>query len=424
MGVVFAGHALRLGLGLISSAILARGLGPAGLSLFSVIGAVMMIGGTIADFGLSNSGVRHIAGDLAQSKEQAQRTASVYTRLKVLGTLLVVGVILAFAGPIATLIDIPRNTGPFLVRIAALGLLATGLSGSVGTVLRALHRFKSLVATQISNIVLTILLMGFLFLAGRLDVPSALIVGIITAFAAAGLGFVLLPGDWRHAVVSRVGRLREDGRHLLQLSKWLWISAILSILLSQLDLLLLNRHLAPGTVGIYALALNLAFKADIINQTLHTVLLPTVSRLSTGAAFRRHIRRSFIRSALLAIGIIVLTPLAQPFILTVYGPAYAPSVTVFYALLSIVVFDLVTVPILLLAFPLDIPHLIVASDAAAVLILFLLGTWLIPLWGVYGAVVAKLTAKVGGALILGAAIALHLRNEHPIPHADSREAAS
>lgn len=410
LAVVFAGHGLRLGLGLISSAILARGLGPEGLSVFSVVGAASMIGATVADFGLSNSGVRHIADDLTHSRERAQRTASVYTRLKLLGTLLVFVLIFIGARPLADLLDVPPDSGPLLVRLGALGLLAGGLGGSFSTLLRALRRFGALVLTQTANILLTILLLGVLLLAAALDVPAALSVGAVAAFVAAVVGFLLLPGRWRRALLFPPGPPGESARRLLSFGKWLWVSAVLSILLSQLDLLMLNHTAPPRTAGFYALALNLAFKADIVNQTLHTVLLPAVSALDSAAAHRRYVRRSLVRSGLLAVVIIVLAPLAGPLILIVYGPAYRPSIGVFYALLGVVLFDLLTTPILLLAFPMDVPRAIAASDVVRVLTLFLLGSWLIPAFGMYGAAVAKLAAKVAGALVLGSVILQRLRD--------------
>jgi O-antigen/teichoic acid export membrane protein len=418
MVIVFTGHVLRLGLGLISSAILARGLGPEGLSVFSVVGTVLAIGVTVADLGLSNSAVRYVAGELAASSTRAQSIASVYARLKLLAAIVLCGLLFVLAPPLARQLQLPGGSGPLLLRAAGLGLVTTALSGLIGTLLRALRRFWALVATQLANILLTLPLLGLLFVTNLLDVLPALLVGAFAALSAAGLGFGLLPPAWRRALLARAAsaeQSRRDRHRLLSFGKWLWISAILSILLSQLDLLLVNHWLLPRNVGFYALALNLAFKADVLNQTLHTVLLPAASALSGRTAYVRHIRRNLLRSTLVAVLLLPLLLLARPFILLVYGIAYAPSIPIFYALMVIVLFDLLTLPILILAFPMDIPHLIVLADAVSLAILLLVGNGLIPAWGVYGAIVAKLAAKMGGALVLGTTITLRLRRIHEPP---------
>lgn len=409
--IVLVGHMVRLALGLISSALLARGLGPEGLSVFSVLSVTMMIGLTVADFGLSHSAVRQIAGDLKDAPAQARQTAGTFTRFKLVGGLLVVGLIAVFATPIARVVNLPPESGTLLIRIASLGLLANVLSGTTASVLHALRRFGVLVITQSVNIGLTVLLMAGLFIVGRLTIVPALLIGVVGAIVAAVLGFVLLSPDWRTAMLSEGKFLNDESRRLLDFSKWLWISAILSILSTQLDLLLLNRWMAPQIVGFYALALNLSHKAGIINQTLHVVLLPTASALSTRDAYITYVRRNLTRSLLIGLLLLFILPAARPFILRIYGIEYAASVSVFYFLMAVVLFDLVATPILLLAFPLDMPRLIAAANGIRVAVLIATGGLFIPIWGMQGAVLAKLAAKIAGAVVTAAVIAMRLRTD-------------
>jgi O-antigen/teichoic acid export membrane protein len=407
--LVFAGHLVRLLLGLISSVLLARSLGPAGLSVFSVVSAAMNIGITLADCGLSNSAIRQIAGDLTTSPDQAYRTAGAYARFKLLAGMLLATGAAVLVAPIGALLNLPRESASLLIWAGSLGVLATALSGIVATILHALRRFWALVLTQTLNIGLTVVLMAGLFFAAHLTVLPALLVGIVTALAAASLGFALLPPDWRAALRAGSRFRSPEGRRLLAFSKWLWLSAILSVVASQLDLLLLNRWATPTIVGFYALALNLAFKVDILNQTVRAVLLPTVSALADKAAYVAYIRRSIARSLFLSLALVALLPLVRPFVLMVYGAAYAGSIAVFYALMIVILFELVTVPLLLLAFPMDMPRLIAAADGLRVVVLVAVGSLLIPGWGMYGAVAAKLAASVAGALVIGTAIAMRLR---------------
>jgi O-antigen/teichoic acid export membrane protein len=190
----------------------------------------------------------------------------------------------------------------------------------------------------------------------------------------------------------------------LSFSKWLWLSALLSISASQLDPLLLNRWVAPALLGMYALALNLSGKFDLLNQTLHIVLLPTVSALTIGLELRAYVRQSLIRSSVLGLGVIAVLPLASPLILFIYGAAYGDAVNVFYLLALVVVFDLITNPLLLLAFPLNMPRALAAADGARVLTLIISASLLVPSLNIYGMALAKLASHVAGALVIGLAM--------------------
>jgi O-antigen/teichoic acid export membrane protein len=406
---VLAGHSLRLILGLASSAMLARGLGPEGLSTFSVVSAAMLIAISMSDFGLGNSAVRFMAGDLKEQPSRAYGTASTFARLRLLGSLILVVFSMLFAGPLASILGLPASGGVPFVRLAALGVLATSCSAVVSTILRALRFFPRLVVIQTLNVVLTVMLLGVLFLLGRLTIAGALVVGAVTALAAAIAGWFLQPPVWRHALRASAPLFGADARRLWRFGRWLWISNILVIALSQLDLLLLNRWSNPQATGYYALALNLALKAAILNQTLHTVLLPDVSALRGWDQFVTYIRRSLSRSALLAFLLILILPIARPFIVTVYGQPFAPSVPLFYLLIGVILFDILVDPLLMLAYPLDMTRHIAASYVVRVATMVLVGSLVIPSFGGQGAALAKLAANVLGALFLGGLLFARLR---------------
>lgn len=410
---VLAGHFARMALGLVSSAVLARGLGPAGLSAFAVVGAALAVGLTVADYGLGNATVRQTAVDLERRPAAAQRTAGAYVRFKLLATLLVAGLFWLLAGPLARLLNLPPE-GPALVRLAGLGLLASGLSGIPSTLLHALRRFRAMVMTQLLNAGLTAVALAGLALAGRLSLMPALLVGAGAAGAAALLGFWLLPAEWRRPAW-RSPLQAPEGRRLLAFGKWLWLSAILSALATQLDLLLLNRWLAPAAVGFYALALNLSFKANVINQALRTVLLPQASALHGRQAYLRYIRGSLARSGILAGVALAPILVARPFILVVYGAEYLPSVGIFYALMVVVVLDIVYAPLFLLAYALNMPRVIALSDGVRVAALLVAGVLLIPPYGAFGAVAAKGAGMVAGAIVTLWAIRRRLASDEPLP---------
>lgn len=408
---VLGGHAVSLTLGLASSMMLARSLGVEGLSIFSVIAAALAIATSVSDSGLSNSAVRHVSADLESDPLRARTTAQVFARLKLGGSLLLALLIVALSTPIAALLGLPAAEGPFFVTLAALGLLATAFSGVVSMVLRALRRFSQLVTLQLLNVGLTVALFGALFLLQRLTVANALAVGALTALAAALVGWRLQPAAWRQKPRVHAPLLGPDARRLWRFGRWLWIANMLVVAFSQLDLLLLNHLTNPQETGYYALALNLTLKASVLRQALYTVLLPRASALRGRAQVAAYIRYSLQRSALLCVPLLLLIPLAGPFITTVYGDAFAPALPLFYLLLGVTILEILGEPLLLLAFPLDMSPQIALSHAIRLAALALAATFAIPAFGGAGAALAKIVAYGLSALLLGLLIARRLRRD-------------
>jgi O-antigen/teichoic acid export membrane protein len=182
----------------------------------------------------------------------------------------------------------------------------------------------------------------------------------------------------------------------------------------QLDVLLLGYWLPLAQVGYYALARNLAFKADVLNQTLHAVLLPNVSARRGALSLKSYIRRSLARSGLLLALVLLSLPLARPFIVLVYGEPFAPAVGIFIALMLVVGLDLVTSPLILVALPMQRPRLLAVADAIQVALLVLLSIAAIPSLGVYGVILARFVAKLVGAAAVLVPLMVRLRSEEPL----------
>jgi O-antigen/teichoic acid export membrane protein len=212
-----------------------------------------------------------------------------------------------------------------------------------------------------------------------------------------------LPRDWR-LTLPGWATLRTEGLALFKVGRWLWLAHTAALLAAQLDLLLVNHWRDAAETGTYALALNLAAKADIVNVGLYTVLLPAAAALSGSGAVRQYMRRGLLRSGLIALALLPTGLLIGPFIDIFYGTAYHPAARLYQLLLVVVIFDLFTTPIVLLAYHHQRPQLLAGADLLRVGAMLTVGTILIPvagpLGGVTGAVIARLAAKVTGVLLV------------------------
>jgi O-antigen/teichoic acid export membrane protein len=396
---VTSGSVARLGLGFIASIIIARALGPAAFGVYAVLATVASITGVVVDLGLTTAAVRRVAAVWPQDIDRTNEIWQVFVWLRIIVVGVVIGAGLILAGPISSLILDVSGRDQYL-RLALLGVVATALSGSVTGMLQATNHFGRLSAVLLVNSGLTAILALGLALAGQLTITTALLVlGIGTSLVSIGLAYWLLPGTWRLKPPDKT-LFSRDGRDLAHFGAWLWLGSLFAVLALYLDVLIVNHWVAVGTVGVYALAVNLAIKVEVVNHSLYTVLLPTASSLKSEAEIHSYIRRGLLRSGAISLILLPLIPLARPLITLFYGEAYAPAASLFQGLLLVAIFNVMVTPLLMLAFTYDRPNLIALSDGVRALVLVVVALALVPQLGTTGAIIAKFSAAIGGSAVI------------------------
>lgn len=401
--VVMGGNVGRMVLSFAASVLVARALGPAALGVYAVLGAAIAIVGVLADMGLTVTAVKRVAVAWPDQPELARQRGQVATWLRAGAALLFFGLAALLAEPIANQLlglgRVPDASTLFILAMA--GMVAIALSGAISTLLQATNHFGRLSTMSLVNAGLTTVLALVLFISGRLSLVTALVVlGIGTSLASMIVGYRLLPGNWSLWRRPAVKDLSQEGSALFRFSRWLWIASLFTVAMQQIDIVMVNRLTVAAAAGMYALALNLARKADVVNHSLYTALLPAASSLADREAIVDYLKSSLKRSGLIALGLLLLIPLAGPLIRFFYGPEFAPAVSLFRLLLALVIFDAFALPIILLVFPLERPKLYAASFGLQVILLVLLSAGLIPEMGPSGAAVAKIVARMAGLALV------------------------
>jgi O-antigen/teichoic acid export membrane protein len=417
--VVTSAGILRLGLGFVASLLIARALGPANFGVYAVLAASVGIVGGLVEGGLTESAVLRISAVWPRQPEAAQQRASAFFWLRLLLSSALVAAGCALASFVSAVLLNGVEDG--LVRWALLGIVATAASGAISAILQATGAFGRMSSLTLVNTGLTAVLALGLAVSGLLNLVSALVVlGIGTSVATFAVGWAMLRSvHWRVGLPSWA-ELRTEGARLFHTGRWLWLASLFAMLTANAEVLLLNRWAALPLVGAYALALNLATKADVVNHSLYTVLLPAVSSLDEREKRRAYVRRGISRSAVIAAGFLLLIPLAEPFILVAYGADFAQAVLFFRLLVGVMIFDVLLTPLLLLPLAYRQPKLLAAADGARAITLVVVAIGLIPLFGAFGAIVARFAARVAGAaLVLGALYSGSARQSLEVQHKET-----
>jgi O-antigen/teichoic acid export membrane protein len=396
----------------MASVFISRIFGPADYGIYALLMGVRSIGGVMIDAGLTNAATKGVAEAWPHDRDAAQQRAWVFLWLRMGLALLGLGLGLAWI-PLLARYLVRSPDSPWLLGLTLLGMVAAALQSVMITLLYATKQFGRASLVQVTGSTLALLCIIALALTDRLSLFTVLIwAGIGVTLTTCLFGYQVLPlahkaGLWRPP---RLSRLRRDGLSMLRFGGWIWMSTILTTLLSYLDLFWLNYWSTPVVVGAYARALNLATRVSTVNGSLYPVLLPTVSSLDSQAATVRYLRQGLLRSAAVGTLLLLLVPLAGWFIPLLYGIDYAPAVPIFRWMLGLVIFDLIAMPAVLLIYPANRPEISAAASAVQLVLFLVLGSWLIPGYGAMGAVGAKFCARVAHVALILALLARHYNN--------------
>ena len=406
--IVTAGSVARLGLGFVASVLIARNLGVSDFGVYVSLGAIASIVGAIADFGLTEAAVKRIAEVWGSDTAEARERGRTFFWVRLAASVVVV-VVAGFLFLALALVR-PGDALPgAVVALTLIGVVAAALSGAVSGMLQAIGRFGRLSAVMLVNSGATATVALALAYFGRLNLITALVIlGIGASLLSFAVGRYLLPPTWtlRRPPLSRI---RVEADRLLRFGGWIGVANSLAMLAAYLDVLLVGWWSGAASAAFYGLALNLANKVDVVNQSLHAVTLPAAASVFQADALWSYVCRSLSRSAVISVVLLPLFWLAAPFIGLFYGISYLPAASTFGLLLGVVLFDILTAPLLLLAFPFNEPRLLAAADSVRVVVLVAVSAWLIPVYGVNGAALARLSARFIGAALVLAVLAVRYR---------------
>jgi O-antigen/teichoic acid export membrane protein len=385
-----SGSVGRLALGMISSVLLARAMGPEIFGVYVLLGSTGSIMGAAANMGLARAGVKQVAAIWENDPHIARQRGHVFFVLQVVGATAILLIILSFTPFVADdLLQVDR----ILFVLLAIGVLATVLSGTMNSLLQATGQFGRLSLNLLLNSGLTSLLAILLFWRGQLNLINALLIlGVVTSLVSFTAGYLFLPQTMKFD--RQPLAWQAEGRALFRLSRWFWLSSLFTILATRTDIILVSRLLDNSTAGFYGLAANLTAKADLINHSLYAVLLPAAAAIGHRDRLRPYVTRALRRSLLVCLGLLLLLTLAQPLIIFLYGQDYAAAVPFFRWLLVLVMFDIFTTPLLLLAFPFERPQLLTLNDALRLAIFVPLVFWFIPGYEAMGVIIAKFVSQI------------------------------
>lgn len=309
---------LTLVLGLGSSVILARLLGPEGRGIYALAGLLPSLVVTFINLGIGPATVYYTAQGQYQQKE-------------ILGNTIFLGLITGIIGTIVGLtvtIFLRENVFPNIAAeylLIAIGIIPVNLFFFyLRSLLLGAQRVKEYNVLDICQSFCFFALAALALWVMGLGVIGALLAAIISWFLAATIALL-----WAWRVADGIS-LRLNASYIKDVSMYgvqAHLANILGFLNYRLDMFLVNLFLNPTAVGFYSISVGLAEKLWLISQAASVVLFPRVAA-ETDALRRKEftplVARTVLWGTLLAS--LPLLFLVRFVIVSLYSEEFLPAV--------------------------------------------------------------------------------------------------
>ncbi len=380
--ITFAARAFALLLGILSSVILARALGPVGKGQYALIILIPALFQAMGGIGLDQATIYMIA---RRRDECRAITLSLVAASAGLGVLLAVAYAALSASQAYSRYLAATGVEPLLVWILiALLPITLALQILISAIL-ALERYRAYNLATLIAPSLNLMLLVMLVVVWRLGIAGAVVASVAaTLVAVAGATAILLG-------VAPEGRLRWPAqvlRHALSYGARIQVANIAWFLHYRADMFLIGYLVGPAALGFYATAVGLAEKLYLAPSAIGTVLFPRVA--ATDATETRDLTPRVSRHTLwltLCLAV-VLAAVAWPVVYLLFGTAFLPSVAPLWLLLPGVVSLAVGRVLSADLNGRGLPGSVARANSSMMLLNLALNLWWIPLWGIAGAAAA------------------------------------
>lgn len=377
----FATRVLLIGIGLITSVIVARILGPEGRGLYAVAAAISAIGVQFGNLGLHASNTYYVA------KDRSLLPALV-------GNTFVVSFAFGGGGAFAAWIlfslwpDLAPVSG-FLL-IIALAWIPFGLAYMLmQNLLLGLQEVRAYNVVELSTKILSVCLIALVIAFNFTSVETVFSAGLLSLFISFLWALCRLNPHLHKMPVPSLLLFKKNIHYGLKA----YLAAFFAFLVLRIDLLMVKYILGSEQAGYYSIAATMADMVYMLPVVIGTILFPKLSALSdVREKWKLTKKVSYGVGCLMLFLVVAAVFLAKPVTGFLYGKAFLPAVPAFIWLMPAILLLSVNTVLMNYFGSIGMPSIVVYSPGAAAFLNIILNIYLIPAHGCVGAAWSSVAA--------------------------------
>lgn len=313
-------------IGFIYTILLARSLGPVNFGVYSALTALAAIVYSLGDMGISSAIINFLP------KKDSDRYRYLSTSFWIQ---FAIGCLILFLFIVGSAIHEYIVPGSLKTDLLLAGALSFNYLLIVYTqgIFTAERRFWSYSASQIIDSVVKIIIVLVIFRMGNLSIGSAITANIISTLVA------LFATFGKDLNTIEFNFFKGEFWKIFNFSKWIAVSRVFTVMISRIDILLLNLLAGSYVTGIYSAASRVSILFAMMASGLNSVINPRLSSFDNHKKTFEYTKKLLWLVTGIAVVMVTTSFFAQPIIFLVYGQKYLESVNVFrYLILAMIPF--------------------------------------------------------------------------------------
>ncbi len=317
--ISFSGLGTIAVVGMIFSIITARGLGPSTFGLFSALTALVTLLSSLGDLGISSA----LVNFLPKVADRRSVLISVTFWFQIAVTLVLTLALMA-AGFFHNFI-IPGSTPQHFITIGVLTGLYV-LQGFALGIFNAEKKFLRASILQGSDSIIKLIIVAGLFFSRNLNIELAILANVFSTLISLIYGFW---GEFRNI---RPIFPRAQLAEIFQFSKWIALSRTFGVMVSRVDVILLNLLAGSFQAGIYSAASRIALVFALLVSSIGAVTAPRFSAFVHKEDIRRYLKKVALMVGGISLIMLSTVILADPLVRLIFGEEYLAAIPVFRAM--------------------------------------------------------------------------------------------
>jgi O-antigen/teichoic acid export membrane protein len=406
----------------VTSVLLARGLGPAGVGKYALILSVSGVAATLSDLGIGQTAIRFASRAASLGDTVAQMAVLRWAfRLRLLFSVIVTGLLFLFSPDLALLWKSP-DLSP-LIRIGLIGGIFTALASIPSIYFQSMKQFGRSATITVAQTLIA--LIGIILLAGLQlwSVENVVIVGLVASAVGAMVFLLSIP---RLALIGRnplPQSIREGLRKIWRnpltgvgaaplqaddtpttFARFNLASTLIVLVILRLDVWLMGVYLDKSEVGIYNIATRFTTPMAILLTAIGGALWPRASSQLSLGEIRALLVKTFrfcgilaILSALYALFVPILAPL-------LFGKAYEGARLLGQVLCLRYAFAILIAPIGVIGYSLGMVRIYWMINLVQLAAVLLINILFLPLYGPLASAIALLVNELLGVTLSGVVV--------------------
>jgi O-antigen/teichoic acid export membrane protein len=330
--------------GLISSVLIARGLGTTGMGYYAIIMSVSGFVTVLTDLGINHTAIRYAS--LAASHDDTEGQLAVLRwafRLRMALAFLVTVIVCLLAPYLADIVWKAGEIAP-LLQLSLLICIFGAIAAVPMVYFQSIKRFRMNAIVSTGQTVISMI--GILIIAwlGHWSLELVITVSVIASFAGMLAFIILVPrasfisasnlkkpvkdlvGLFLRAPAVNIGRSLDD-TDPNKFALYMMVSSIAVAIMMRSDIWLMGFYLSDkGQVGIYSVAMYFTIPLTVILGAINTALWPRGSALKTAGETVRLLKTTFYLSAAVAVPGLAYSIVGPYFMPLIFGQAYGSGV--------------------------------------------------------------------------------------------------